>query len=334
MASVGRHRDGERTIRFPSDCSLGQLWRWVDEHGERKAYTCAARGVVSVEAEARVELVIDLGAAADLSPLSMLQPDDLQGLSLFFTHVPDSAAIHLRGLTGLQKLDLIGTDLSDHGLDFLGQFGALEDLRLPVNVSNHGLRHIQDLTRLRVLDLSTAAPADDEVKALLAGHVVDDEGLRYLANLHALEELSLANLPITDKGLWHLRGLTALHSLVLLGTNVIGSGLAHLQDCQALRDLNLSDTPMRSASVVHLVTLKALEELDLQFNNVDDSAMAAISALSGLRVLNLEYTAISNAGLESLHGLHCLQEVYLTGTLIDQAGRDALQRALPTCEVS
>ena len=80
---------------------------------------------------------------------------------------------------------------------------------------------------------------------LLAGYLpfatepIDNDGLRFVAELKELERLSLMYTDIGDKGLVHLRGLTRLQELRLRGTLVTDAGVAELQkalpNCEIIR---------------------------------------------------------------------------------------------------
>jgi hypothetical protein len=75
---------------------------------------------------------------------------------------------------------------------------------LGVRVAGAGLRHIGELTHLRVLDLREAQ--------------VTDAGLERLERLTRLKWLLLSDNRITDAGLKHLQGLAQLRGLWLDGT--------------------------------------------------------------------------------------------------------------------
>jgi len=68
---------------------------------------------------------------------------------------------------------------------------------------------------------------------------IDDDGLRFVAELTELESLTLTYTDISDDGLVHLRGLTKLRQLNLQETLVTDNGITTLQqslpDCKIIR---------------------------------------------------------------------------------------------------
>ena len=81
---------------------------------------------------------------------------------------------------------------------------------IDTGVNGPGLRHLQGLSRLRVLNLG-GAPLTDAVA----------EGLPFL---DSVETLFLADTPLTDKGLEGVRGLTKLKGLHLWRTRISERG--------------------------------------------------------------------------------------------------------------
>jgi len=127
----------------------------------------------------------------------------------------DADLEHLKGLTGLERLDL------DH-----------------TKVTDAGLVHLKGLTALQWLELW--------------GTQVTDAGLEDLKGLQSLQRLSLSYTQVTDAGLAHLKGLTALQGLYLMGTQVTDAGLVHLRGLKALQYLNVVDTKVTDAGVEDL----------------------------------------------------------------------------------
>src|SRR5689334_14852700 len=102
-----------RSIKFPSDRSMGELYLFspgvkldLDEYIE-------ARGEVNVPLEGNVKLIVSDAAATDLTPLSNLAADDLQVISIFCLRLDEAQLQHIRHLTGLLGLALWETDIGD-----------------------------------------------------------------------------------------------------------------------------------------------------------------------------------------------------------------------------
>jgi hypothetical protein len=96
-------------------------------------------------------------------------------------------------LSGVESLELVGTDVNDKSL---GKISAL--------------------TKLRSLNLASTR--------------VGDEGLKHLGGLTNLADLSLLGTQVSDKGLGHLKTLTELRTLVVKATRVTSEGAGKLRE--------------------------------------------------------------------------------------------------------
>jgi hypothetical protein len=120
-----------RTITFRGGAP-GPLYQRVDGIWQRLD---TAQGTVTVPAGTPVLLRIGIDDPGDLRALDRLGVDDLQALCLAGNdRVDDHAIRHLRGLTGLQTLDLARTPVTDAGLTHLA---SLERL-LQINLADTG----------------------------------------------------------------------------------------------------------------------------------------------------------------------------------------------------
>ena len=216
----------------------------------------------------------------------------LQTLNLKFTNVTDAGLVHVKGLTQLTYLDLQNTQVTDAGLMHLKGLTNLHYLDLnrmkitfgssmvhrkgltlremlqlfgfgtKLKLTDAGLVHLKDLTKLQTLDLSYTA--------------VTDAGLVHLKGLTQLQSLRLDGTKVTDAGLLHLNGLTNLHlfkTLYLDGTKVTDAGLVHLKGLTYLQTLTLGSTKVTDAGLVHLKGLTSLDYLDLSGTNVTDAGV-------------------------------------------------------------
>ena len=134
------HSQPSRRVRFPTDRSLGALW--VRECGS-EGYVFwepwgGAQGVITVPRGKELRLNVTPQASTDLSPLGVLQPEDLQYLQLSSTRVTNAGLSHLRGLTGLRVLWLYDTQVSDAGLVHLRGLTGLRVLNLRSTMVSRG----------------------------------------------------------------------------------------------------------------------------------------------------------------------------------------------------
>ena len=108
------------------------------------------------------------------------------------------------------------TSDTDARLEHISGLSQLEGLRLmDTEITDAGLAHLQGLTKLRWLQLDNTA--------------VTDAGLKHLRGVTGLEYLGLNNTHITDVGLAYLAGLPHLRELNLNFTKVTDGGVKTLQ---------------------------------------------------------------------------------------------------------
>jgi hypothetical protein len=141
----------------------------------------------------------------------------------------------------------------------------------------------------------------DEVQAVhLDGSQVTDDGLEHLNELTRLESLSLGSTQVTDAGLTHLQRLTRFKNLWLNGTQVTDAVLAQLQGMTRLEYLNFDGTQVTDAGLAHLQGLTELQQLSLINTHVTDAGLAHLQGLTGLKNLWLNGTQVTDAGRAQL----------------------------------
>ena len=130
-----------RTLCFPTDRSLGFLYVTDatliqdDQMPVRWTALGSARGTVRIAPGKRVRLSIENGAAnRDLSPLTVLHPDDLDELTISGwnndTIQGDTVLANLKTLSGLKTLNLEQLRLTPSGAAALRTLHALENLTI------------------------------------------------------------------------------------------------------------------------------------------------------------------------------------------------------------
>lgn len=229
--------------------------------------------------------------------LLQLQQLDLAGLNLeLCSRVTDAGLKHLQRIQPLRLLVLTGTSVTHAGLRHLGSntnllaldlelcdgvtdeacepLGAMTQLRSLVlkksgferlRVSDPGLKRLQNLSDLEVLDLY--------------GNSVTDAGLAYLQPLKKLRELNLSLLAITDAGLKHLKPLTKLEHLELLYSE------------------GFAGPTLTNDMVDVLERLSNLTSLNLTGANLTDDGLERLRVLTKLTTLQLVRTRVSEGGL-------------------------------------
>jgi internalin A len=208
--------------------------------------------------------------------------------------------------------------LTDHDLAPLESLDRLDELAIHgAPITDSGLKHISNLTELRILSLW-------ETRG------VSDAGLVHLAKLTKLQTLNLYRCDITDAGLVHLRRMTDLETLDLGQSKVTGPGLAHLGRMSKLKRLF---TPTNVAGLTHIGRLSSLRELyayDTESPTSGD-ALAQLAGLKGLSVLILG-DSLCSQGLTQIEGHTGLTRLEIggdgvtDGELIHVAGIKGLQQ--------
>lgn len=269
------------------------------------------------------------------------------------------------------RVELARVPIGDDDLAILSKLPHLQWLNLRgINtfkgtMTNDGLRHISELTQLRLLNLS-------------ANHGLDSPSLFHIRNLKRLEWLNLTGTRIGNEGLIHLRELPRLKRLWLPsqtwrrgdqgekiwvpgGVNI--NGLVHLTGSSieylegsfggdklwerlgAIPNLRLYqgtwDSPT-DRDLVHLqnwIRMKALQ-VNLSDGWKDSSRLHLLKKLSNLRTLDLSSAKIGNrpadwSGLAGLSELRQLDGLRLSGVRDDALAAlpqmDSLRRLDLTC---
>jgi internalin A len=163
---------------------------------------------------------------------------------------------------------------------------------------------------------------------------VTDAGLKHLAGLKQLRDLYLYRLPgVTDAGMKDVVSLTQLRVLRLGVTSVTDAGLKDIGSLTQLQSLGLGTTKVTDVGLKELASLKQLVWLRLDKTAVTDEGLKDLAAITSLQTLDLSGTRVTDAGLKDLATLKQLQELNLTGTKATETGVNALQAALPNCNI-
>jgi len=135
-----------------------------------------------------------------------LELKQIDGLGLAaFAGCPNLKRLYLSRLTGM----------TDEGLAGVGRLVQLEQLSLPEQTADAGLKHLSTLVSLKDLTL-------EKTKITAAGLVP-------LAQLPKLEQLSVAEVPLTDDAIPNLAALKQLSSLDIEKTKITPQGKDRLK---------------------------------------------------------------------------------------------------------
>ncbi len=250
--------------------------------------------------------------------------------------VDDGLLGHISGLPKLRSIRLNDTGIGDSAMDCVGNVATLERLDLRgCAISNDGLARLASLKRLRAVQLmgkDGRTTVDDEglrvfsgmqhLKALALDHLwISEDGLAYLENCVALEELYLAGTLIDDAAAERFKKFPKLRKLRLAATRLGNEGLKALGQLEQLKELDLSEnSQILDDGLVHLQPLTGLTRLNLWRVGVTDAGIAHLAGMTRLAWLNLDNTKLSDQGLVYLEGMKELKFLHLGSTEVTDNG--------------
>jgi len=325
--------------------------KWETSNFSGWELLCEATSDVTVPAGKVLKLVLSKEAGNDLSPLSVLRPDDLAILYCYRVEIADDQLRHISHLTGLKHIDLHGTNILGTGLKYLKNLKSLESLNLKsTHVGDNELAYLSDLPSLKSLFLWNTPTTDAgmvhvgkiaSLKVLLLSRGVGDEGLSLLKNLTTLRHLSVYDPSITDKGLSYLAGMKQMESLHIAETQITNEGLCHLKQMKKLKDLYLWQTRVTEEGLVHLKDLTKLEQLRLDFP-LTEVGLVHLSGLASLKHVRLDESSMTPKGLDILSEMKSLEDViidcwrkggsYNTDAVVKKVAGSLKLKSLSICE--
>ncbi len=217
----------------------------------------------------------------------------------------------LKTFARLQVLDL-GGDVTDAGLKHLQNLTQLQEIRIHrtnttnTNITDAGLKHLEGLVSLRELDLY--------------GTNITDLGLQSIKPLVNLQRLNVGFSGVTDAGLEQIGTFTQLRKLGIGGPRIADAGLRHLKGLSQLESLDLGGTKITDAGLLQIEKLPQLQRLDLAYTKITDAGLKHLRGLSHLRSLTLDRNPITNAGIEHLSDFPELEELIIDAIPISDAG--------------
>lgn len=169
------------------------------------------------------------------------------------------------------QVDLGDPKTTDDDLRRLAAAPRLRALVIAGNckITDAGLRHVAEMKHLD--DLTVLGPA------------TTDEGLKHLAKLAQVRFLDLMG-PFTDLGLKNLSELRELRFLVLASPHLSDQGLSSLRSLSKLQGLILS-APVTDGGMKHLLPLNNLETLVIKDNSAKQNLLAILSGRTDLEFL-------------------------------------------------
>lgn len=124
-------------------------------------------------------------------------------------------------------------------------------------------------------------------------------GVRHLARLKQLEDISLHHTRVDDEGLRYL-AKCPLYRLDLSQTKITGAGLVHFRNHPTLTELDLARTGLDDEGITHLVTVPNIDRMFLGHTHITDSCVEELAKYPSLIRLDVRETDISPEGIERL----------------------------------
>jgi len=206
---------------------------------------------------------------------------------------------------------------------------------------DYEIEHIRDLMYADEMRFASAAPwvrkyfGDDygsEISMIRAGKSFGNDDMRMLRNVRHLKDLDLNRTLVDDTGLRWLAQVTELESLGM--PDACGDqGISYLRHVPRLRSLELSYTQVTDSGLQYLEHLTELERLYLGCTRVSDEGLKHLRGLNSLVFLALEETQVSDDGMEYLEQLPNLLELRLIETQVTEKGVEEFHKTQGNCSV-
>jgi hypothetical protein len=233
----------------------------------------------------------------------------------------------LLGNTERFSISFTDADFDDLSLErFANRYGDRIwglDIR-HTKVTDQGLRHLAGLSQLVQLTLGNDDMRFNPVVPRPIS-TITDAGLIHLNGLRQLSNLTIHGLPITDEGLDAIKDLPALGGLYLNRTKIKGPGLARLKSLRSVALLDVGESEIDDEGLRFLAGASNLNYLSLYRTKIKGPGLAQSTTLPRLVNLNLDDTEITDQGLSFLAGAPNLQMLSLNGVLLTEKGLNALK---------
>jgi Leucine-rich repeat (LRR) protein len=294
-----------RTVRLPSDASLGRLKirdRGSLRYEDWKDYG-PARGQVTVPQGKELMLTVTEETFENLAKIASFGPNDISDLNLLSGNIKDSDLRHIERLEGLQYLLVKGHQ------------------RNPCPFIGDGLRYLKAMKSLREITLHYTRVRDEhfvhlkdhkclENISLVGDRNFTGERFKYLKGLKSLRTLWIYDTPIEDDSLRHIKQMTSLEVLSLPETRVTDYGLEHLAELKGLKQLTAPDT-ISNEGLMKLKALSCLEILRIRSDAITDEGLVHLKDLRSLKSVRLRSSTLTGEGLVHLRDSPHLSELEL-----------------------
>lgn len=208
----------------------------------------------------------------------------------------------------------------------------------PITLSTE---HTHHLARLRSL-----------TSAVLGDTIFPKEGLRFLLDLKALQDVSVgggSNGNLRDEDLKFVAALPSLTRLSITSGSITDRGIGHLQKSPSLRHLDLGGQKLTPWVCSQLKDIKTLVDLDLSLWSKGDDGkygqpapqltadaregVARLATMQNLKKIHLWGNVFDDEAVEPLATSKSLINVRLDKRFVKQETADRLSKELPECKI-
>jgi sugar lactone lactonase YvrE len=250
----------------------------------------------------------------------LVAQEDLRRLELSGTAVTSAGLVHLKGLTGLQFLNVCLTAVDDSGFENLAPLVKMRRMTVcSSKITGRGFRNLGGMKQLESINLHSS-PASDT-------------GLEAIGRLTSLRRLEIVHTHVTDAGLAHLAGLVNLRQLHIHGPQTTETALPFIGQLRELYELDIYDRPASNETLSQVGHLPKLRFLRLFLGTFDDEGVKSLAGLTTLEELVLNSGKVTDAAIEHLAGLKDLRTISLAGTRVTDAGKQRLNELLPRVQI-
>jgi hypothetical protein len=264
-----------RTLKFPSVHSLGAI-SLIPGRSKRldlKYQVAAAKDTVTVTVPPNKKILLASNQYAALHPalFNEVSPAGIDALKISFMSMEESedgicdkALPYASHFSDVTRLDISESDASDAGVDSIPTMPKLQCLwAYQSSVRGSCLKKIDRFPKLNELDLSDCVP-------------FHEDDLKYLAKVHDLHRLELANCFLSKKAVEYITQCKNLSFLNVSKNKAIDdSCLPLLLSLKNLNELWLKQTPVTAAGLMVLNPLP-LKLMILSKNHFTDKERAML----------------------------------------------------------
>jgi hypothetical protein len=178
--------------------------------------------------------------------------------------------------------------------------------------------------------LGTLQPDPSYVTLDCSNQSLGDEGFRLVGKCFHLKAASFIHTDLNDDRMKYLANLTRLASLTIAETPALtDAGIKYVASMPEMESLLLRDTGVGDDSLKLFGRLSELRALDLSSTRVTDAGLPALSGLKKLQWLVLMDVPVTDDGVVKLQGLSSLKQLTLRGSKVTAKGKEQLLKMYP-----